>query len=118
MENQHRKISGYRDLSQAEIDLMNRIKAHAEATRQLVVDVLGVVEPEPVMLEPTQASVDALSQVLTNGEPEAVQMLNAELMSTSSGHRAGPQRWVDLAGDHLQQGFMALARAVAQPATY
>jgi len=26
MENQHKKISGYRDLSQAEIDGMNRIK--------------------------------------------------------------------------------------------
>ena len=27
MENQHRKIAGYRELSQQEIDLMNRIKA-------------------------------------------------------------------------------------------
>lgn len=26
MENQHRKITGYRDLSQQEIDLMNKIK--------------------------------------------------------------------------------------------
>lgn len=28
MDNQHQKISGYRDLSQAEIDLMNEVKAH------------------------------------------------------------------------------------------
>lgn len=27
MDNQHRKISGYRELTQAEIDLMNKIKA-------------------------------------------------------------------------------------------
>lgn len=27
MDNQHKKISGYRDLSQAEIDLMNECKA-------------------------------------------------------------------------------------------
>ena len=27
MENQHRKISGYRELSQSEIDLMNEVKA-------------------------------------------------------------------------------------------
>ena len=27
MENQHRKISGYRELSQEEIDLMNEVKA-------------------------------------------------------------------------------------------
>lgn len=26
MDNQHKKIKGYRDLSQEEIDLMNRIK--------------------------------------------------------------------------------------------
>lgn len=31
MENQHRKISGYRELSQEEIDLMNEIKAHGAA---------------------------------------------------------------------------------------
>ncbi len=30
MENQHRKITGYRDLSQEEIDLMNEGKALAE----------------------------------------------------------------------------------------
>ena len=30
MENQHQKITGYRDLSQAEIDLMNEGKALAE----------------------------------------------------------------------------------------
>jgi len=27
MENQHRKITGYRELSQEEIDLMNKVKA-------------------------------------------------------------------------------------------
>ena len=31
MENQHRKISGYRELRQEEIDLMNEIKAHGPA---------------------------------------------------------------------------------------
>ena len=36
MENQHRKIAGYRELSQAEIDLMNEIKAHGEATAALL----------------------------------------------------------------------------------
>jgi hypothetical protein len=30
MENQHQKIKGYRDLTQAEIDLMNEAKALAE----------------------------------------------------------------------------------------
>ena len=36
MENQHRKISGYRELDQAEIDLMNEIKAQGVALGTLV----------------------------------------------------------------------------------
>ncbi|WP_286075686.1 hypothetical protein [Stenotrophomonas sp. 59] len=36
MENQHRKITGYRELSQAEIDLMNEIKAKGAELQALV----------------------------------------------------------------------------------
>lgn len=36
MENQHQKIKGYRDLSQAEIDLMNEIKAKGVELGDLV----------------------------------------------------------------------------------
>lgn len=39
MENQHKMITGYRDLSQEEIDLMNRIKAAAEAVGALLKDI-------------------------------------------------------------------------------
>lgn len=36
MDNQHKKITGYRDLSQEEIDLMNEGKALAEKCRGFV----------------------------------------------------------------------------------
>jgi hypothetical protein len=36
MENQHQKITGYRDLSQDEIDLMNLIKGISEKVGELV----------------------------------------------------------------------------------
>lgn len=36
MENQHQKIKGYRDLSQAEIDAMNEAKALAEQCGALI----------------------------------------------------------------------------------
>lgn len=36
MENQHRKIGGYRELEQVEIDLINEGKQLAELTRQFV----------------------------------------------------------------------------------
>ena len=35
MENQHRKIKGYRELNQAEIDLMNEIKEKAAEVGEL-----------------------------------------------------------------------------------
>lgn len=36
MENQHRKITGYRELTQEEIDLVNEIKAQGESLNKLV----------------------------------------------------------------------------------
>ena len=36
MDNQHRKIKGYRELSQAEIDLMNEIKTKGAELGELV----------------------------------------------------------------------------------
>ena len=36
MDNQHKKISGYRDLSQAEIDAMNAVKAEASRVGILI----------------------------------------------------------------------------------
>lgn len=42
MENQHRKISGYRELSQAEIDLMNEIKTKGVELGELVVKLQSI----------------------------------------------------------------------------
>ena len=41
MDNQHKKIKGYRDLSQEEIDLMNEIKAEGEKLGVLVEKLMG-----------------------------------------------------------------------------
>ena len=38
MVDQHKHIKGYRDLSQAEIDAMNRVKVAAESIRVLIED--------------------------------------------------------------------------------
>lgn len=45
MDNQHKKITGYRDLSQAEIDVMNEIKAHEKATAELHRKVAALIGP-------------------------------------------------------------------------
>ena len=41
MENQHRKIRGYRELTAEEIDLMNRIKAKGAELLQLQAELAG-----------------------------------------------------------------------------
>jgi hypothetical protein len=42
MENQHRKITGYRELTQDEIDLMNKIKAKGAELAELIEEVKNV----------------------------------------------------------------------------
>jgi hypothetical protein len=69
MENQHRQIKGYRELSQEEIDSMNNVKE------------LGV----------------AIGDFI-NAMPESAD-----------------KRWVSIGKTHMQQGLMALTRAIAQP---
>lgn len=44
MDNQHRKIVGYRELSQSDIDLMNKIKLHGENLKLLMEELEGRVD--------------------------------------------------------------------------
>lgn len=90
MDNQHQLIKGYRDLKQEEIDLINKIKAHAEATQNL----LGEV----------QLHLSTQSEFAPEQYGELARIKAAE-----------PGRWASIARTHLQEGFMALVRAVAQP---
>lgn len=100
MENQHRKITGYRELTQAEIDLMNKIKAHAEATNDLIVEVRKHLSDQNL------AAVNA-----TLGP-------SGTITEQSRLQHAEPGRWASLAKTDLQTGLMALTRAVAQPTTF
>jgi hypothetical protein len=42
MKDQHKKISGYRDLNQDEIDLMNKVKAKGEELGSLISELEGL----------------------------------------------------------------------------
>lgn len=70
MENQHREIKGYRELSQEEIDLMNLVKGQGEALELLI----AIIETKDV-----------------------------------------DKRWLSIGRTHLQEGLMALTRAIAKP---
>lgn len=92
MENQHKLIATYRDLTLSEIELINRIK-HMER------EVLAL---QKEVCEKILATKEAATS--TSDYDEMQRFSEAE-----------PLRWAAISKTELQQGFMALVRAVAQP---
>ena len=72
MENQHRKITGYRDLSQDEINAMNATK-HLEAQFNGLIDYLKTVpgaDPRPIALAATHGEDSFMHAVRAIAKPE------------------------------------------------
>ena len=86
MDNQHQKISGYRDLTQDEIDLMNEAK-----------------DLEAKILAFHRKVGDALAQ---QSQDESERLRRADAQAT---------RWHAMARTDIEKGFMALVRSIAQP---
>lgn len=88
MENQHRMISGYRELSQQEIDLINEIKQKGKELGDLI------------------EKVDThLCSDYKTGDGKVRDRMDA----------ANSHTWKVRARDKFQDGIMFLIRAVAQP---
>lgn len=92
MENQHRQIRGYRELNQAEIDLMNEIKAEGERLAAL-------------LSKQEMADLEGLGLTESGDSPDDSAARDAS-------------RWRAIAKTHFQQGLMALTRAVAKPSFF
>ena len=86
MENQHRKISGYRELTQEEIDLMNEAKE---------------LEAKCLALH------NKVKDHLVKAEPRSPASIRAD--------RARASVWHCKAIVDIETGFMALVRSIAQP---
>lgn len=97
MDNQHRKIAGYRELSAAEIQLINDIKQLGAQLEQKVIDVLDHLR---------------IQRAVANGS------LTSDPAEVDRLDRASPERWASIGRTHLQEGLMALTRAVAQPGSF
>jgi len=82
------KITGYRQLSEAEVALMNEGKALAEQVGAYT---------EKLRMFGHQASGGTLA---SGGSPRL------------------DQRWIDIGETQLQQGFMAVMRGIAKPTTF
>lgn len=99
MENQHRKIKGYRELSQTEVDLMNQIKTKGAEMLALHGQLVEMLQQ--ACDEKRHAALESSS----NTDAELNRFMNAE-----------PLRWAAIGKTDIQTGVMALVRAVAQPA--
>lgn len=119
MENQHRKIAGYRDLTEAEIAMMNKIKAHAAATEALLAEVYGHLGAQYHATEARYAEPKDEADEVVGTEP--LDTPEETAAKTEERHRLNKAeifRWHALSKTHLQEGFMALTRSVAQPTTF
>lgn len=108
MENQHRIIKGYRELSAEEIALMNEVKEAGQTLATLLTKVEKHIanQYDTACNENVQADADEL---------EDLKVDEAELERLET---ASPYHWLTLARDDLQTGIMKLVRTVAQPTTF
>jgi hypothetical protein len=110
MENQHRKISGYRELNQQEIDLMNEIKALGPQIEAVIVKVQKHISDQEDhamgrVLDPE------LNRKVSLGIPDDAESvaLRDRLVD------ATPARFAAASKTDFQTALMLLTRAVAQP---
>lgn len=105
MENQHRKINGYRELTQAEIDLMNEIKALGPVIEALT----GKI----------RAHIDQQYQKVVTDHESGVEVLKLNARDESERLiAADPHKWLNWGRDGMQSNLMYLTRAVAQPTSF
>lgn len=105
MDNQHRKIKGYRELSQEEVDLMNAIKTKGTELLELQAQLVESLKRQH-RLKKQQADLVEDGALHDRGEIEELERFEA----------AEPMRWASIGKTDIQTGIMALVRAVAQPA--
>lgn len=88
MDNQHKLIKGYRDLSQEEINLMNSIKSLGTQVEKLIEEIKFYNPDVGSVRYEEQKAVDQANQFISSAEMD------------------------------LRVGFMKLVRAVAKPTTF
>lgn len=95
MDNQHRSIKGYRELTQLEIDLMNEIKTKGQELEALSQKVFDHI----------QCQMQSANEL---GLQEEITRLD----------EANPLIWFYDGASSLQKGLMFLTRSVAQPTSF
>lgn len=125
MDNQHRKISGYRELSHVEVELMNKIKQHGVETEALIARVnahLNAQYEATKVYLPMEEEERRMKATLKEGEtldiPSGLMPTDEAQAERERLMQALPHRWVAIATTNFQTAGMALTRAIAQPTTF
>lgn len=108
MDNQHQKIKGYRNLTEGEIALMNKIKEHGLVTEALVTAVRDHIGEQNRAARASNATHPTEGPSYTDAQIAEQQRLDY----------ANPGRWASIAQTDFQTALMALTRAVAQQSTF
>ena len=89
------KITGYRQLTEAEVALMNEGKALAEQCGAFI------------------AKLRTFPATPTNGVP-----FLTDAADNAPARPSLDQRWISIGATDLQRGFMAVVRGIAQPTSF
>lgn len=111
MDNQHRRITGYRELTQTEIDLMNEVKALGVQLEAALLKVSAHVEAQQDEAH-NRVYDPEMGRKVAFGYPEPAPEIVALQQRLGD---ATPERFIALAKTEFQTGLMYLTRAVAQP---
>lgn len=90
------KITGYRQLVEEEVSLINRAKALDTAMQLLAVDIRAHVQAQWLTARPT---------------------IDEDLVAAERLNNAEPERWLAMGRASIQVGVMQLVRSIAQPAS-
>ena len=73
MDNQHQKIKGYRDLSQAEVDMMNKIKEKGAELGELVAELQSTegLDQRAIAIGKTELQTGVMWLVRGVAQPES-----------------------------------------------
>ena len=109
MENQHRKITGYRELTAEDIELMNKIKALGAQVQQVSNEVNAHIAAQRTA---AGQGVDVV------GQDNPVEGADVDAEEIARLDAAKPEHWAGWGRDSAQAALMYLTRAVAQPTTF
>ena len=101
MENQHRKITGYRELNAEEIALLNEVKELGSKLEAVIIKVRSHIKKQ----RDACLLVEQIVEITNQAEHDRL-------------NDATPERFAFLAEVDFQTGLMCLVRAVGQPSNF